>query len=1484
MSRSEYKKFSVFIFFFLLSVLQLLNAQPKATDWKYRISQLTTKDGLSQNTIDCIVKDSRGFMWFGTWNGLNRYDGYNFLVYKKESNVNSISSNFIHSISEDRKGNLWIATRNGLNLFDFKKDIFTRYFNDSISKNCPGSNWINIVYCDREGTIWAGTNAGGLDKIRPSVEEGQYIFTHYRHNPADASSISSNDILSVYEDSRGRLWIGTASGLNLMDREEESFSLFSLALVGNAELESAAVRCIYESRDGEIWIGTSQGLYRCDENAGHLVHYDLDPDDPGSISHAVVNEITEDLQNTIYVGTLGGVDVLRKGENSFSHIPVKTKANQCLNNEFINTIFCDPSGLIWIGTDKGGINRFNVRQKEFRYYANNPDDRNSLSNNTVNSIMDEPGYLWIGTAGGGLNRIDKERGMINYYLHDPHRNNFISSDFITSILRDHDGNLWIGTWGMGFDNMISQHGDSKFIHHRNISGNSQSLVNDFISTLYEDRDGNFWVGTEGGLDLFLKDSGTFKHICNRPGIAPVISEVGCILRDSHGNLWIGTRTGLFYIASDHTTDLIINGYTNKIIGFKNNPTDPASLSENYVISLFEDSRGTIWVGTFGSGLNKLIAGKVINEEARFKHFTQAEGLCNNVIYSILEDENHALWLSTDFGLSRFVPGDESFRNYFDTDGLRSNQFYWSAGCKGVDGFLYFGGMNGLNYFRPDEIFNNIQLPQPVITEFKIFNQPVKIGQRSGKSIVLDQVISETEKIRLSYKENTFSFEFSALSYDLPDKNIYKYKMEGVDADWIEVSADRRFANYTKLKGGDYIFKVKAANNDGVWNEKPLSLSITISPPFWLSWWFKVLLILVLISSIYIYLKLHTRSLQIQKNRLEQQVSERTAKIEQQKQELLHQAEILQEKNAQLARRQDLIENQKIQMEKQNIEIIGQRDKLIELNKKVKAVNQLKLKFFTNISHEFKTPLTLILGPLEKLIRGWKTEDESWQMLNLINRNAERLLHLINQLMDFRKVEKGKMTLHVTKGDVFEFIDNIVVSFQELALQRSVSLSLKGPENPPEVWFDHEKLENILYNLLSNAFKYTPANGSIWISVKFYPAEPDSESVFEIVNQENPGWMQIMVGDTGIGIPEDKLALIFKRFYRVENRITNVQGTGIGLALTKELVKTHHGTITVESSPDKGSVFYINIPCSHALYSSEETSDDLYLSSSLERQVNLLKYELLSHTHKARGLPATQMAQHKDSPLILIAEDNNDLREFIVTSLDKTYNVIDTDNGKSAYDLAVQFDPDIIISDIMMPQVDGIELCNKIKENLITSHIPVILLTSKGAVESRIEGYKAGADEYIAKPFSLELLETRIINLIESRRKLRQLFNAAQRPDPGIITSNPTDQKFLNKAIEMVESNMENSEFGVAEFAGSMSVSRTLLHKKLTALTNQSASDFINAIRLKRSRELITSGEYNISEVAYAVGYNDPKYYSRIFRKYFGLSPSDFMKEAKAKAS
>ena len=1447
-------------------------------DKTYRIEYITTENGLSQNMVDCILHDSRGFMWFGTWNGLNRYDGYNFVVYKKEDDRNSISSNFIHSICEDKQGNLWIGTRNGLNVFEFRKDKFLHFKSDSLGSNTISGDWINFTYCDHEGTLWIGTR-NGLNKIL--IQEDGYKIISYRHNPNIPASLSNNDVLSVFEDSNDRLWIGTADGLNLFDRRTEKCSVFRNRINDNSSLSSSRILCIYEDRPGNLWIGTSQGLNRWIENSDQFIRYIQNPDDPHSLSHIVINDIKEDPEGNLYIATLGGLDVYIREKDNFLHFVIDGNNKHGLNNEFINSLFCDKTGLVWIGTEKGGINKFNIYQKQFEFLTSDPGNQLPLSHNMVNSIYDEENYLWIGTAGGGLNLMDKGKNKIFCFLNDPHSGESIASDFITSILRDRRDNLWIGTWGMGFDKLILHKNKGTFVHFQTDPLNPSGLINNFISVIYEDAEGNIWIGTEGGLDLFDPEKNTFRHICNSPDSADYITEVGCILRDTQGNLWIGTRNGLFVAGNQQIKNLKNSGYSQEIIAFRNDPDNPESLSENYVISLYEDRLGQIWIGTYGNGLNKIIFPDNMIEKSRFHRFTQEQGLCNNVIYGILEDFQNCLWLSTDYGLSRFNTQDETFRNYFVTDGLQSNQFYWSASAKGKDGYLYFGGMNGLNFFHPDQIHNNTNLPRPVITELKIYNIPAEVSSdKKVRNTMLSEVISEAKEIRLTYKENTLSFEFSALSYDLPEKCLYSYKMEGIDQDWVNVSANRRFANYTKLKGGEYIFYVKASNNDGFWNPEPASVKVIILPPFYLTLWFRVLLIALIVFGIILYLKIHTRSLRLQKQKLEELVNERTAKVEHQKEELLHQADTLKEINYQLEHRQELIEQQKIHMENQNKEIIAQRDKLIELNKKVKAANQLKLKFFTNVSHEFKTPLTLILGPLEKLIKSWKGEENTKNMLSLINRNAERLLHLINQLMEFRKIEKGKMGLNITEGDINRFVENIVLAFQDLALQRNITFKFQGEKTDTKIWFDHEKLENIVYNLLSNAFKYTPLSGRIYISMKISPGKPDSINGNDLEHKS----LTIRIGDNGIGIAQDKLPLIFKRFYRIENTIGYAQGSGIGLALTKELVKTHHGTIGVESVPGEGSVFTVCIPCNKVSFTTEEISNRQYEPVDLDRQIDRLRNELQNPVNNQDVRNRTGVVQENNRPSLLIAEDNNDLREFLYSSCIAEYNVLETGNGQTAFDLATQHNPDLIISDIMMPGMDGIELCLKLKENIHTSHIPIILLTAKSTLENRIEGFKVGADEYIPKPFSMELLETRIKNLIESRKKLRAVFTESEKPEPVKIASNPVDQKFIERAMKLIESNIDNTEFSVNDFATMMSVSRTLLHKKLTTLTNQSASDFINTLRLKKSRDLIVSGEYNISEVAYAVGYNDPKYYSRLFRRHYGVSPTEYLKELGIKTS
>ncbi len=736
-------------------------------------------------------------------------------------------------------------------------------------------------------------------------------------------------------------------------------------------------------------------------------------------------------------------------------------------------------------------------------------------------------------------------------------------------------------------------------------------------------------------------------------------------------------------------------------------------------------------------------------------------------------------------------------------------------------------------------------------------------------MAIGKSIASTEEITLSYKVKEFGFEFSSLDYEQPNMNQYAYMLKEFDKDWIEVNSNRRYANYTNLSPrDDYVFMVKARNSRGEWIDPPKAVRIKIIPPFWARWWFRAMIVILIISVIILYNRYRVYSLKIQKRKLEIQVKERTHEIEDQKQKL-------EDKNIELAKRQNLIEGQKHKLEIQNEEIVKQRDKLIKLNKSVKIVNQLKLKFFTNVSHEFKTPLTLILNPLEKLLKNETNKNtENYKTLSVINRNAQRLLHLINQLMDFRKLEQGKMKLSISKINVNDFLSNITCSFSSLAEQKNIALNYFPSEDIYEVWIDFQKIENVMYNLLSNAFKYTKERGEVWVKLS------NPRNINEIAGHSNPNYkLVIEVGDTGCGISKENLAHIFERFYQIDPElpVNQPKGTGIGLSMAKDLIELHKGEIKVQSELNKGTIFYVQIPFKKESYQPELIKDLNYDPNSIQKQANSLASELL--TNNSLNSPSKKTLKTiKGRPLILIVEDNKDLLEFLGHKLNEKYNVLEAENGKDAYEIASMKNPDIIISDIMMPVIDGLKLCQMIKTNLVTSHIPVILLTAKGSIENQIEGLETGADKYLPKPLNFDLLEAHVSSLIETRKKLFKTFLIKSKIEPKSITTTSTDEKFMNKVLDLIEANIENPELNVKTLLKDLNISRSLLHRKITSLTNQSTVEFINNIRLKKSVEMLKNDDLNISEIAYAVGFNDPKYFSRIFRKHFGKSPSDYQKE------
>lgn len=1431
--------------------LHSLHAQKRSI----RFQHLTTEDGLAQNMVDCMLQDRQGFVWIGTWNGLCRYDGYSLEVFSKESSpASSLGNNFIYALYEDRFGNLWIGTADGVYSYIYDKGTFTQVVLDGSEKNA-----ITSIAAFNDSTILMGSKAGVLKvQVLNELGESRLVDAY----PFAPEVLHGSRVNTLYTDPGSHIWVGTDEGVNVIT--PSGVEHLKTAPANTNSISSNHVLKIYQSGSGEFWIGTEFGLNQYNPGTGEIRRFFHNPSNRRSLLHNTVMDIIEDHRGDLFIATLGGLSILSAGEAGFLNHRNELNSEYDLNNEFINCMMRDSRNNIWIGTERGGINFYNINQNTFEHFESEVGNSNSLNNSTINSIYEDATNIWIGTAGGGLNRYIKKTKTYVHYTFDPNDERSLSSNFVTSIFPDEVGNLWIGTWGSGL-NKLSDLKNGHFIHCQD---QNTGLVSNFVSSVAQSEDGTIWVGTIGGLSRLTPGRNSFETV-SFGFDGPEVSGVGCLTFDQEGNLWVGTRTGLFLIPKASGDDPA----PSSIREFRHDSNDPNSISGNYVISALEDSEGHMWFGTYGQGINRFSGA---GDSLKFERFTTAHGLSNNIVYGMQEDDTGNLWLSTDYGLSRLNIKDGKIRNFYISDGLLNNQYYWSAAYKNSHGKLYFGGMNGLDTFYPEWINDEIIQPDVVLTDLKLLNESVIPGQEYNGVAVLQKNISKADVVTLSYKEKMFAIEFSSFNYQEPGLIRYAYFLEGFDDHWNYVASNRRYASYTNLKPGKYTFKVRASASNGEFTSPPALVKIYIAPPFWDTWWFRTFVALAFAAVIFGYIRLRTYALKRQKQILEKQVKERTERINQQKEALSVQAVQLRNNNRELEQKKELIEGQNQRLEVQNKEILDQRDQLIELNKKLKLVSQLRLSFFTNISHEFRTPLTLIIGPLEKLLKENKVGDEVQNTLSLINRNARRLLYLINQIMDFRKIEQGRMELKVTRGNFRDFCKNVFLAFEPLSEIKQISFSFRTHSMPAEVWFDVQKLENVLYNLLSNAFKYTPAGGCIRLDVNgltFDESRLNPEAT-EVAGDKTV--ISIRVTDSGLGISEENIPLIFKRFYRIHSEeALKVGGSGIGLALTKELIRTHHGEIYVSSQLGEGSVFEVQFPCLRGSYGSGELTEYESDVPNIQHQVEVLKNELLDHT-KETADQGNGHAFDKNKHTVLVAEDNLDLRKFMILRLQNTYNVLEAQDGEAGIQLAEKHNPDIIISDIMMPKVDGLELCASIKNNLVTSHIPVILLTAKSSVENQIEGLEIGADDYLPKPFNFELLEARIQNLVESRRKLRLLFTGSAIIDSRQLAANAKDQKFLDHAIRTVEEHMEASDFGVKEFVKLMGISRSLLHKKLTALTDHSAADFINQLRMRKAMELLKQNDLNISEVAYSVGYNDPKYFSRLFSRHYGRSPKEFL--------
>lgn len=1359
-------------FLVILSLFCLFSSKAQQPSF----SRLSVENGLSQNSVLCITQDSTGFMWYGTRNGLNKYDSRKIRVYKNEpGNNNSLAGNYITTLLCDHKKQLWAGTRESLHRYNAALDRFERVTftgngqkitskgASALLEDSKGRLWVGssnslllmtnrdkglfyslelepgfpsrsiiCIYEDKDGAIWAGTYAGA---VRITGEQGRFNITVFRHEAGNAASLSDDQVTSIIQDKRGQLWLGTQNGgLNLYNPATGGFTHVEHSDVSANSLVNNHVRRLLTDNQGKLWIGTQEGISVLDVETGRFSSYVNDPWD-----------------------------------------------NQSLSQNSVHSLYKDKAGTIWIGTFFGGVNAHSPYDVVFNVF-NNRSKTQRLNNNVISGLTeDENGNLWIGTEGGGLNYINRQSGAVKYYQHKPSDAGSIGSNLIKTVYRDRDGQIWAGTHGGGL-NLYNGSSD-RFIRHLYKDNDPQTQGAEYTALL-DDSKGIFWVGTEtAGLKLFQRKGSLLLPYPEGEVIASTIGNkhIAALTETSDRAIWAGTSQGLYRISS------------NRIHQLTNNTAGRVA----YINCIMQDAAGNVWVGTTTGGMEVYNSAGV-----KTASYTQQQGLPDNNVLGILEDRySGTIWASTGNGLARYSPATKRFTVYTEADGLAGNVFNNYSYFRSSNGQLFFGGFNGLTGFNPQYIKDNTTPPATVITGIKLASQQQTAA--SDSHLVFSGTAGNHEVIQLRYNQNVFTIDFATLNFIKPDKNRYAYQLEGFDKSVNYTSQPG--VSYTNVPPGDYTFTVKGANNDGVWSP-PVSLLISISPPFWKTWWAYCIYVLLFVTLAFFVTRFFF---------------------------------------------------------------------LRALLKRNQELTQLKLNFFTNISHEIRTHLSLIIGPAEKLLLTAGDDAHEQQQLRTIKNNSESLLQLVNELMDFRKAETGHLSLHVSSWNIVPFAESVFESFNDVSVSRNIRTDFISTQPELHVWFDKEQLKKVLYNLLSNAFKFTPDGGYISVTV-----EDKQQSV------------AIRVTDNGKGISKKNIGKLFDNYFQEDDHGKQNTGYGIGLALSKSIVEMHHGGLSVTSeigdTGERLTCFTVTLLKGNAQFNAAQITDTA--SSDYER-LAITSAERLPETPQPVILPAPADDTMKQT--ILIVEDNAAIRTFIKEALEKHYHILEGVNGKQGLTMATEHIPDLIVSDVMMPEMDGLEFCSQIKTDARTSHIPVILLTAKTGVANQLSGLQTGADIYLTKPFSIQVLELQIRNLLAGRQLLWKRFQRDLQI-PGIIPAeetgaiaetaekpaalHPMDEAFIQSIVQMVEEHMEDPDFGIALLSKKAAMSQPVLFKKIKAITGMSANDFVKSLRLKRATELLQENRYTVYEVAYMVGYENSKYFSREFKKQFGKTPSEFGKQ------